>query len=214
MGETVPHVTLQALCTLPVKGGELRLHVFGEGESGPERVVAAVHRTEAEETIDPLVRLHSACATGDIFGSLRCDCGAQLSAALDAVLASSHGILLYLLDHEGRGIGLANKIKAYALQEQGLDTVQANVVLGLPVDSRDYTDAADTLRALGVSRLRLATNNPLKVAALEEAGFTVERVPHGGFVTPRNIDYLRTKDEVLGHLGSLGPFTDSANKVG
>lgn len=176
--------------------------------------MAAVHRTAVADEADPLVRLHSACATGDILGSLRCDCGAQLSAALDAVLASDHGILLYLLDHEGRGIGLANKIRAYALQEQGLDTVQANRALGLPVDSRDYTSAAETLRALGVSRLRLATNNPLKIAALEQAGFAVERVPHGGFVTPSNIDYLKTKDNVLGHLGSLGPLTDSAHKAG
>jgi GTP cyclohydrolase II len=132
---------------------------------------------------------------------------------LDAVLASDHGILLYLLDHEGRGIGLANKIRAYALQEQGLDSVQANRALGLPVDSRDYADAAETLRALGVARLRLATNNPLKIAALEQAGFSVERVPHGGFVTPGNVDYLKTKDNVLGHLGSLDPLTNSAHKA-
>ncbi|WP_082119773.1 GTP cyclohydrolase II RibA [Saccharothrix sp. ST-888] len=208
----MPQITLQAHCTLPVAGGDMGLYVFGEGESGPELVMAAVHRTEDAETVDPLVRLHSACATGDILGSLRCDCGPQLSAALDAVLTSSHGILLYLLGHEGRGIGLANKIRAYALQEQGLDTVQANVVLGLPVDSRDYTAAAEALRALGVSRLRLATNNPLKIAALEEAGFTVERVPHGGFVSASNVDYLRTKDEILGHLGSLGPLTDAAHQ--
>ncbi|CCK32363.1 GTP cyclohydrolase-2 [Streptomyces davaonensis JCM 4913] len=204
----MPHIVSQASCTLPISGGEVRLHVFGRARNGPESVIAAVHRTERAEECAPLVRLHSACATGDILGSLRCDCGSQLSAALDAVLESDHGILLYLLDHEGRGIGLANKIRAYALQEQGMNTAEANLALGLPVDDRDYTDAAAVLREFGVVRLRLATNNPLKISALETAGLEVQRVPWGGFVTPHNSGYLETKDYVLGHLGSLGPMTE------
>ncbi|WBO69628.1 GTP cyclohydrolase II RibA [Streptomyces camelliae] len=199
------HIVRQANCTLPISGGEVELHIFGREENGPERVMAAVHRTPRADDREPLVRMHSACATGDILGSLRCDCGSQLSAALDAVLASDYGILLYLLGHEGRGVGLANKIRAYALQEQGLNTVEANVALGLPVDDRDYTDAIEVLRAFCVPRLRLATNNPLKIAALEGAGFEVERVPWGGFVTLHNSGYLKTKDYVLGHLDSLGP---------
>lgn len=207
------HIVSQASCTLPISGGEVGLHVFGRGKDGPERVMAAVHRTERAGDCLPLVRLHSACATGDILGSLRCDCGSQLSAALDAVLGSDYGILLYLLDHEGRGIGLANKIRAYALQEQGLNTVDANVALGLPVDDRDYTDAVEVLRAFDVPRLRLATNNPLKIAALEAAGLEVQRVPWGGFVTPQNSGYLETKDYVLGHLGSLGPLPEPSNPL-
>ncbi|MET7685075.1 GTP cyclohydrolase II RibA [Streptomyces sp. NPDC005423] len=204
------HIVSQASCSLPISGGEVELHVFGREKDGPERVMAAVHRTAHSESSPPLVRLHSACATGDILGSLRCDCGSQLSAALDAVLGSDYGILLYLLGHEGRGIGLANKIRAYALQEQGLDTVEANVALGLPVDDRDYTDAIEVLRAFDIFQLRLATNNPLKIAALETAGMEVERVPWGGFVTPHNSGYLETKDYVLGHLNSIGPLTEPA----
>lgn len=207
------HIVSQASCSLPIPGGEVELHIFGREENGPEHVMAAVHRTQRADGHEPLVRLHSACATGDILGSLRCDCGSQLSAALDAVLGSDHGILLYLLGHEGRGIGLANKIRAYALQEQGLNTVEANMALGLPVDDRDYTDAVEILRAFNVSRLRLATNNPLKIAALEEAGLEVQRVPWGGFVTPHNSGYLETKDYVLGHLGSTGSLTDPGNRL-
>lgn len=202
------HIVRQASCTLPIAGGEVGLHVFGREEDGPERVMAAVHRAPHADSCEPLVRLHSACATGDILGSLRCDCGSQLSAALDAVLASDYGILLYLLGHEGRGIGLANKIRAYALQEEGLNTVDANLALGLPVDDRDYREAVEVLRAFDVHRLRLATNNPLKIVALEAAGLEVERVPWGGFVTPHNSGYLKTKDYVLGHLDSMGPVTD------
>lgn len=203
----------QANCTLPIPGGEVELHVFGREKDGPEEIMAAVHRTDRAEAVTPLVRLHSACATGDILGSLRCDCGSQLSAALDAVLASDFGILLYLLGHEGRGIGLANKIRAYALQEEGLNTVEANLALGLPVDDRTYTEAVEVLRTFGVDRVRLATNNPLKIAALQAAGLEVERIPWGGFVTPQNTGYLRTKDYVLGHLDSLGPTREPSEPL-
>ena len=193
-------------CRLPTGRGPLALHVFGR-EDGTEEVVAAVRRDESAAgsgAPPPLVRAHSACLTGDLLGSLRCDCGQQLAAALDLIAAEEHGILLYLVGHEGRGIGLANKIRAYALQEQGLDTVQANRELGLPVDARDYTAAIAALRWLGVDRIRLATNNPLKIAAFQRAGIAVTRVPLAGFVTADNAGYLQVKDQVMGHLHSLG----------
>lgn len=148
----------------------------------------------------PLVRLHSECLTGDALGSLRCDCGAQLDAALEEIGQAGRGVLLYLRQ-EGRGVGLLNKLRAYHLQDGGLDTVDANLRLGLPVDARDYTGAAGILRDLGVTRLRLLTNNPLKVAGLRAAGIAVvERVPL--VIPPReeNHCYLRTKQERLGHL--------------
>lgn len=196
-------ISLQATCNLPTEHGELLLHVFAR-EDGQEEVVAAVHRT-GDDPVTPLVRIHSACFTGDVLGSLRCDCRAQLSAALRLVLAEPYGILLYLVRHEGRGVGLVNKIRAYALQEQGRNTVEANEDLGLPADARDYAAAVVALRRLDVAAVRLATNNPRKLQALRDAGLDVERVPLGGFLTGYNAEYLRVKDEVLGHLNSLPP---------
>jgi GTP cyclohydrolase II/3,4-dihydroxy 2-butanone 4-phosphate synthase/GTP cyclohydrolase II len=195
-----------ASCRLPTGHGSLALHVFGrtDGTEEVEEVVAAVHAAGPPPAAPPLVRAHSACLTGDLLGSLRCDCGQQLSAALDLIAAEDHGILLYLIGHEGRGIGLANKIRAYALQEEGRDTVEANQDLGLPVDARGYSAAVAALRWLGVDRIRLATNNPVKIAAFARAGIAVTRVPLGGFVTPYNAGYLQAKDRVLGHLQSLG----------
>lgn len=147
----------------------------------------------------PLVRIHSECITGDVFGSCRCDCGAQLQQAIDQI-AEEGGILLYLRQ-EGRGIGLANKLKAYALQEQGFDTVDANLELGLPADNRDYAVAFQILKYLGVDTLRLLTNNPQKVEAIEKYGLKVsERVPLLIRPTQENRDYLKTKQEKLGHL--------------
>ncbi|HXF37445.1 MAG TPA: bifunctional 3,4-dihydroxy-2-butanone-4-phosphate synthase/GTP cyclohydrolase II [Actinomycetota bacterium] len=150
---------------------------------------------------DVLVRLHSECLTGDVFGSLRCDCGAQLRQALDAVAAEGRGVVLYLRGHEGRAIGLAQKIRAYRLQEQGRDTVEANEELGFPPDPRDYGIGAQILRDLGVRSMRLLTNNPSKLVALEGHGLSVVgRVPLETRPTPENIGYLRTKREKLGHL--------------
>ena len=147
----------------------------------------------------PLVRIHSECITGDVFGSCRCDCGAQLQQAISQI-ADEGGILLYLRQ-EGRGIGLANKLKAYALQEQGFDTVDANLQLGLPADNRNYAVAFKILKYLGVDTLRLLTNNPHKVEAIEKYGLKVsERVPLLIRPTQENRDYLRTKQEKLGHL--------------
>ena len=148
----------------------------------------------------PLVRLHSECLTGDVFGSLKCDCGPQLREALHIIGEAGGGILLYLRQ-EGRGIGLANKIRAYALQDRGLDTVDANQRLGFADDARNYAPAAAMLRALGIDEVRLLTNNPRKVEGLEAAGIKVtERVAHRMPANPHNADYLSTKQRRSGHL--------------
>ena len=148
----------------------------------------------------PLVRLHSECLTGDVFGSLKCDCGPQLKTALGILGAEGGGLLLYLRQ-EGRGIGIANKLRAYALQDRGLDTVDANRRLGFADDERDYAMAAAMLRALGIDAVRLLTNNPAKVAGLAREGITViERIAHHMPVNPHNADYLAAKASRSGHL--------------
>jgi GTP cyclohydrolase II len=147
-----------------------------------------------------LVRVHSECLTGDVLGSSRCDCGQQLDDSLRFLQEQGRGILLYLRQ-EGRGIGLTKKISAYALQEQGLDTVEANWALGLPGDMRDYQVAAEMLLDLGVWRARLITNNPAKIEGLERYGVeVVERIPLSMSPNPSNLEYLRTKREKMGHL--------------
>jgi GTP cyclohydrolase II len=154
----------------------------------------------------PLVRIHSECLTGEALGSRRCDCGPQLDTALQTIADHGHGMVLYLRGHEGRGIGLAQKIRAYALQEQGLDTVEANLALGEPVDRREYSAATSYLRQLGIEEIRLLTNNPEKVAAVEAAGIRcVEVVPMPAHQWPANKNYLATKAERLGHHGLLQP---------
>ncbi|PZG22140.1 GTP cyclohydrolase [Micromonospora craterilacus] len=190
-------------CDLPTAHGQFQLHVFGP-EAGPEEVLAAVHRPQPTDGQTPLVRMHSACATGDLLGSLTCDCGPQLATSLHLIGTSDYGILLYMLRHEGRGIGLAAKIRAYTLMDQGYDTVAANAAVGAPADARDYRPAADALTWLGVASVHLATNNPGKIDAFRAAGIAVDRVPLSGFVTPANRDYLHQKDTLLGHLNSSG----------
>ena len=149
---------------------------------------------------DVLVRVHSECLTGDVFGSLRCDCGPQLDAALAAVAAEGRGVVLYMRGHEGRGIGLLHKLQAYQLQEAGADTVDANLALGLPADARDYGIGAQILVDLGVRSMRLLTNNPDKRAGLEGYGLTVVgRVPLPVRTSPDNLRYLRTKRDRMGH---------------
>lgn len=155
---------------------------------------------------DVLARVHSECVTGDVFGSRKCDCGEQLAAAMEAVANSGRGVIVYLRGHEGRGIGLINKLKAYALQEQGLDTVDANVALGLPVDARDYRAAAIILRYLRVRSVALLTNNPDKVAHLRDSGVSCARtVAMPSTVHRHNARYLETKIARLGHSGLGAP---------
>jgi 3,4-dihydroxy 2-butanone 4-phosphate synthase/GTP cyclohydrolase II len=150
---------------------------------------------------DVLVRVHSECLTGDVFGSLRCDCGPQLDAALERVSQEGAGVVVYLRGHEGRGIGISHKLRAYELQDAGRDTVDANLELGLPVDGREYGIGAQILVDLGVTTMRLMTNNPSKYGGLEGFGLEiVERVPLQSIPNPENIDYLRTKRERMGHL--------------
>jgi 3,4-dihydroxy 2-butanone 4-phosphate synthase/GTP cyclohydrolase II len=149
---------------------------------------------------DVLTRLHSECLTGDVFGSLRCDCGAQLDAAMAAIAAEGRGAVLYLRGHEGRGVGLLSKLQAYELQDAGADTVDANTELGLPVDAREYSAGAQMLADLGVRSVRLLTNNPAKVTGLAGCGVDITaRVPLASAVTPFNLRYLTTKRDRLGH---------------
>lgn len=192
-----PEAAIVARAQLPVDGvGPAQIVVFREAPSGEEHVALLLGSWGDSP---PLVRLHSECLTGDVFASLKCDCGPQLQAAL-RLIAEAGGILLYLRQ-EGRGIGLANKIRAYALQDRGLDTVEANRRLGFADDERDFGVAAAMLRALGVESVRLLTNNPAKVRGLEAAGLTVsDRVAHHMPVNPHNADYLATKKAKSGHL--------------
>ena len=161
----------------------------------------AVVRGEVAGQGDVLVRVHSECLTGDVFGSLRCDCGPQLAEAVRLIADEGTGVIVYLRGHEGRGIGLAHKLRAYNLQEEGHDTVDANLELGLPVDNREYGIGAQILVDLGVTTMRLMTNNPMKYGGLEGFGLDiVDRVPLTLPSNPENIEYLRTKRERLGHI--------------
>lgn len=180
--------------------GDFEMTVFNSPLDNAEHF--ALVKPPKQPNSVPLVRIHCECITGDVFGSCRCDCGLQLSQALDSI-SEEGGILIYLRQ-EGRGIGLANKLKAYALQEQGLDTVEANLELGLPADNRDYAVAFQMLKYLGVEAVRLLTNNPLKVKALEKYGIKVsERVPLLVEPTQGNRQYLKTKQQKLGHFLSI-----------
>jgi len=171
---------------------------FRDPASGEDHVALVIGAFGGEP---PLVRLHSECLTGDVFGSLKCDCGPQLKQALRLIGDAGGGVLLYLRQ-EGRGIGLANKLRAYQLQDRGLDTVDANRRLGFADDERDYRMAAAMLRALGIDRVRLLTNNPNKVAGLEREGIAVEaRIAHHMPTNPHNADYIATKQSRSGHLG-------------
>ncbi|MEM8576643.1 MAG: GTP cyclohydrolase II [Pseudomonadota bacterium] len=175
-----------------------RLHIFRPGDGGEEHYAIEIGRPDRAEPV--LARLHSACFTGDLLGSLKCDCGPQLRAAMAAMGAAGHGVLLYL-NQEGRGIGLANKMRAYALQDQGFDTVEANHRLGFEDDERDFRLGADILRRMGFSAVRLMTNNPAKVARMESCGIdVVERVPLKVGENPLNAQYLATKAAKSGHL--------------
>jgi GTP cyclohydrolase II len=174
------------------------VHIFRPEDGGDEHYAIEVGQPDRAAPV--LARLHSACFTGDVLGSLKCDCGPQLRAALAQMGAEGAGVLLYL-NQEGRGIGLANKLRAYALQDQGFDTVEANHRLGFEDDERDFRIGAAILRRMGFSAVRLLTNNPRKVAMLEHCGLTVtERVPLKVGRTPQNAGYLATKAAKSGHL--------------
>jgi 3,4-dihydroxy 2-butanone 4-phosphate synthase / GTP cyclohydrolase II len=187
---------------LPTEYGLFRAYGYRAEPDGAEQI-ALVHG-EVGDGQDVLVRVHSECLTGDTFGSLRCDCGPQLHAALRAVAAEGRGVVLYIRGHEGRGIGLLEKLRAYELQDTGVDTVDANLRLGLPADARDYGTGAQILYDLGVRTMRLLTNNPAKRAGLEGYGLrVVGRVPLPTRPHPENVRYLRTKRDRMGHLLEL-----------
>ena len=186
---------------LPTRHGDFRAHVFESLLTGMQHLALTQGEVEGEA---PLVRVHSECLTGDVIGSLRCDCGEQLDLALEMIAAEGRGALVYLRGHEGRGIGLGHKLRAYDLQDAGLDTVEANLELGLPVDSRRYGVGAQILVDLGIREMRLMTNNLEKYSGL--AGFGLEivgRVPLASVPNPENVTYLRTKQAKLGHLLEL-----------
>lgn len=183
---------------MPTRYGLFRIVAFGCPENGSEHVVLIKGRVSGMRKV--LVRVHSECLTGDVFGSLRCDCGGQLEAAMRRISKEDRGVLLYLAQ-EGRGIGLANKVAAYHLQDHGLDTIAANQALGLPVDARDYKCAACMIKILGIKSLRLMTNNPEKIEELRTYGISVdERVPLEVEANPINRKYLRVKKDKLRHL--------------
>ncbi|MDQ6855351.1 MAG: bifunctional 3,4-dihydroxy-2-butanone-4-phosphate synthase/GTP cyclohydrolase II [Actinomycetota bacterium] len=184
---------------IPTKYGEFTAYVFESLLDGTEHM--AFVRGEVTGQSNVLVRVHSECLTGDVFGSMRCDCGLQLDLALERVAAEDQGVVVYLRGHEGRGIGLGHKLRAYTLQDQGRDTVQANVELGFPVDSREYGIGSQILVDLGITTMRVMTNNPAKYGGLEGYGLEiVERVPLRAHPTDENIAYLRAKQEKMGHL--------------
>jgi 3,4-dihydroxy 2-butanone 4-phosphate synthase / GTP cyclohydrolase II len=188
---------------VPTEWGEFTAYCYENILNGDHHVAFVLGAVQGEQNV--LVRVHSECLTGDVFRSLKCDCGLQLDAAMRRVALEGLGVVLYLTGHEGRGIGIAHKLQAYALQEQGYDTVDANLELGLPIDSREYGIGAQILVDLGITTMRLMTNNPEKRSALEGFGLkVVERVPLEMEPTPENVAYLRTKRERMGHM--IGPY--------
>ncbi|MCO4748221.1 MAG: GTP cyclohydrolase II [Proteobacteria bacterium] len=190
-------VRLAAEATMPSRFGEFRVVAF-ESVDGKEYGAVVKGEIRGQEGVP--VRLHSECFTGDLMGSYRCDCRDQLEAALEFIGKAERGAVLYLRQ-EGRGIGLANKIRAYALQDAGLDTVEANLALGFEDDLRQYDIAAQMIEELGITSVRLLTNNPKKVKGLQRYGIDVDgRVPHQMAPNEHNVDYLRTKKEKSGHL--------------
>ncbi|MDX6345125.1 MAG: 3,4-dihydroxy 2-butanone 4-phosphate synthase / cyclohydrolase, partial [Trebonia sp.] len=192
-------VTRVAETVIPNAYGEWRAYGYRSDIDGAEHLALVLGDLDEDDGEDVLVRVHSECLTGDVFGSERCDCGAQLDAAMARIAERGRGVVVYLRGHEGRGIGLLSKLQAYELQDTGVDTVDANLRLGLPVDAREYSVAAQLLDDLGVRSVRLLTNNPVKVDALAAHGFGVTRIPLPPLTTARNLRYLTTKRDRLGH---------------
>jgi len=198
---STPRVWIITSAKLPTRWGDFTIITFGNNRDGKDHI--ALVRGEVDGATNVPVRLHSECLTGDVLGSLRCDCRDQLEAALKSLGRQERGVLLYLRQ-EGRGIGLVNKIRAYALQDEGLDTVEANHALGFADDERDYAGAAGMLQALGVESIQLMSNNPKKVAGLRAAGIeVVARLPHEMPSQRHNRHYLETKARKSGHLLNL-----------
>lgn len=195
-------VSLITQTFLPTEEATFRLYHFQEIATGEPYLALVLGDIGNCREHPPLLRLHSACTTGDIFGSQRCDCQAQMHSSLQQIAQEGRGVFLYL-PQEGRGIGLAGKLQAYVLQEQGYDTLEANELLGYPIDARNYDSAIAILRALGITHARLMTNNPGKIKALQEHGITVEPVPLIAQPTPANLRYLQTKQQRMGHMLSL-----------
>jgi 3,4-dihydroxy 2-butanone 4-phosphate synthase/GTP cyclohydrolase II len=184
---------------IPTEWGDFTCYGYQSLLDGEQHVAMVRGAVQGEDNV--LVRVHSECLTGDIFGSLRCDCGLQLDAAMARIAEEELGVLVYLRGHEGRGIGIGHKLRAYTLQEAGHDTVDANVELGLPIDNREYGIGSQILVDLGITTMRLMTNNPAKYGGLEGFGLeVVERVALESIPNPENIQYLRTKRERMGHL--------------
>jgi 3,4-dihydroxy 2-butanone 4-phosphate synthase/GTP cyclohydrolase II len=184
---------------IPTQYGEFSGYIYESLLDGDQHLALVKGAVQGEENV--LVRVHSECLTGDVFGSMRCDCGSQLGAAMEMIANAGLGAVVYLRGHEGRGIGIAHKLRAYTLQDQGRDTVDANLELGLPIDSREYGIGAQILVDLGITTMRLLTNNPAKYGGLEGYGLEiVERVGLQPTSNPENIAYLRTKQKRLGHL--------------
>jgi 3,4-dihydroxy 2-butanone 4-phosphate synthase/GTP cyclohydrolase II len=199
--QTEKHVTCLASPVLPTEHGDFRVHAYRSDITGEEHV--ALVMGEITESDEVLVRVHSSCLTGDVFHSNRCDCGDQLERAFEMIAAEKKGIILYLLQ-EGRGIGLVNKLKAYELQDQGDDTIEANAKLGFAPDIRDYGTGSQILRDLGVRKMRLLTNNPAKFVAIEGFGLEiVERVPLEIAPSSTTRKYLEAKKKKLGHILEL-----------
>ncbi len=184
---------------IPTQWGDFTCYVYESLLDGEQHIAMVRGAVQGEQNV--LVRVHSECLTGDVFGSLRCDCGIQLDKAMERIADEGLGVVVYLRGHEGRGIGIGHKIRAYSLQDEGHDTVEANVALGLPIDSREYGIGAQILVDLGITTMRYMTNNPAKYGGLEGFGLDiVERVPLESIPNPENIAYLRTKREKMGHM--------------
>ena len=193
---------------IPTAFGVFRAVGYESLIDGREHIAMVMGDVRHEDNV--LVRVHSECLTGDTFGSLRCDCGIQLSDSLGRIGEEGTGVLLYIRGHEGRGIGLAHKLAAYALQDQGRDTVEANLDLGFPADARDYGVGAQILSDLGVTTMRLLTNNPTKRAGIEGYGLTItERMPLETTPNPENLEYLRAKVDKMGHILDLPEVSDA-----
>ena len=184
---------------IPTVWGDFTCFAYESVLDGQQHVALVRGAVSGEQNV--LVRVHSECLTGDVFGSLRCDCGVQLDAAMAQIAEDGLGVVVYLRGHEGRGIGIGHKIRAYSLQDEGLDTVEANEALGLPVDSREYGIGSQILNDLGITTMRLMTNNPAKYGGLDGFGLEItERVPIESVPNPENLRYLQTKRELMGHL--------------